>query len=307
MRSVVLHRYALLVAASTLILIAAGGLVTSTDSGLSVPDWPLSYGQVMPPMIGGIRFEHTHRLIAGTVGLLTLGLAVLAWRAERRRWARWLALGAFGTVVLQAVLGGLTVIYLLPDWISVTHACLAQTFLCLVGVLALVTAREWSEAPRIESRYAGSIQRLLITTTAFIYLQLIAGAIVRHSGQGLRYHFVLAFLIALHSLFIILKCSREQGTLRALFGHALLLGGLVTAQAFLGFASFILTRRPGRGEVAPMTEVLSTTVHQTLGALILLVSLLLTLRSYRLLARRRNVPESHAPEPASGVFKGLPS
>src|SRR5687767_5859274 len=127
-RSRALHRYAIVTAVATLLLIVAGGLVTSTESGLSVPDWPLSYGRLMPPMVGGVFYEHGHRMVATAVGLLTVVLAVWLARREPRPWVRrlgWLALAA---VVAQGLLGGLTVIYLLPTAISVAHACLAQAF-----------------------------------------------------------------------------------------------------------------------------------------------------------------------------------
>ncbi len=122
------HRYAVLVAAATLLLIFAGGLVTSTGSGLAVPDWPLSFGQLFPPMEGGVLFEHGHRMVAAFVGLLTVVLAVWAWILGVRPAIRWLATAAVFLVVIQGVLGGITVLYRLPLWVSVAHACLAQTF-----------------------------------------------------------------------------------------------------------------------------------------------------------------------------------
>src|SRR6476646_10088864 len=118
-RSRALHRYAVLTAAATLFLIVAGGLVTSTESGLSVPDWPLSYGMLMPPMVGGVFYEHGHRMAATTVGFLTLVLAVWTARAEPRPSVRRLAWGALAAVITQGVLGGLTVLYLLPTPVSV--------------------------------------------------------------------------------------------------------------------------------------------------------------------------------------------
>jgi cytochrome c oxidase assembly protein subunit 15 len=131
-----LHRYTKFVAASTVLLIAAGGMVTSTGSGLAVPDWPNTYGWFMFsfPMdkwVGGIFYEHGHRLIASTVGLLTVVLTVWVWRADPRRWVRWLAAGALGAVVVQGLLGGLTVLLLLPAPVSIGHAGLAQLFFCL--------------------------------------------------------------------------------------------------------------------------------------------------------------------------------
>ncbi|HTL70538.1 MAG TPA: COX15/CtaA family protein [Candidatus Eisenbacteria bacterium] len=300
MKPTLLHRYATFVTAMTGILIFAGGLVTSTNSGLSVPDWPLSYGTAFPPMIGGIRFEHTHRLIAGTVGVLTLVLAIAVWRAESRRWMKGLGLAALLAVVAQAVLGGLTVIYLLPAWISVTHACLAQTFFSLVASIALFTSNEWREGRVEPCEYAGSLRRLLITTTAFAWLQLVAGAIVRHTGRGLRWHFALAFLIALHILFIVLKSARDKSTRERLFPHAVLLGGLVTTQIFLGFGSFIFTRML-KAEIPTTGEVLFTTAHQTLGAMILAGTALLALRSYRLLAAPPSASRSAVPARGSLV------
>lgn len=284
MQSTTIHRYATLLTGLTALLIFAGGLVTSTGSGLSVPDWPLSYGSLFPPMIGGIRFEHTHRLIAGTVALLTFGLALFVWFKEKRPAVRWTGVAAFGAVLLQALLGGLTVIFLLPAWISVFHACLAQTFFCIVASVALMTSREWIERPAVESDVARSLQRLLVVTTAFIYLQLIAGAVVRHTHNAtLKIHFILAFLIALHVLFVLFKTTRDAGLQRRFFSHAAVLGLLVIIQIFLGFGSFIFTRMlPNNPDAPTVGKVLFTTAHQTNGALILMTCWLMTLRAFRL-------------------------
>jgi len=142
-----LHLFAMLVAATTGILIFAGGLVTSTESGLSVPDWPNTYGYFMfffplEKMVGGIRYEHTHRLIASTVGFLIVILAAWLWRAETRRWVRRLGYLALAAVITQGVLGGITVLWYLPDPISIAHASLAQLVFCLTMTIALVTSQE---------------------------------------------------------------------------------------------------------------------------------------------------------------------
>src|SRR5919204_1582072 len=142
-----LHRLALLTAAATLGLLFVGALVTSTGSGLAVPDWPLSFGQVFPPMVGGVLFEHGHRLVAACVGLLTVTLMVLLSQWEPRAWVRWLARGAVMAILLQGTLGGVTVLFRLPLAVSVTHACLAQAFLCLVVTLAVCTAPGWQARP----------------------------------------------------------------------------------------------------------------------------------------------------------------
>ena len=118
-----LHRYSRFVVACTILLILAGSFVTSTDSGLSVPDWPTTYGWNMftfplSKMVGGIFYEHGHRLIASAVGVLTIGLAAWLWLADPRTWMRWLGIAALGAIVAQGVLGGLTVLFFLPPAIS---------------------------------------------------------------------------------------------------------------------------------------------------------------------------------------------
>jgi cytochrome c oxidase assembly protein subunit 15 len=181
-----LHRFAALTAGATLFLIVAGGLVTSTGSGLAVPDWPLSYGMVFPPMVGGIFYEHGHRMAATFVGFLTTILAVWLWRWEKRRWVRPLGLVALAAVMLQGVLGGLTVLYLLPTPISVAHACLAQTFFCLTVSIALFTSAEWRRRPPpVVDRGWPSLRARCVATSASIYAQLVLGAVMRHTESGL--------------------------------------------------------------------------------------------------------------------------
>lgn len=180
-----LHRFAITVSVATFCLIIAGGLVTSTDSGLAVPDWPLSYGQLMPPMVGGIFYEHGHRMVATFVGFLTTILAIWLWRAEARKWVKVLGLVGLLAVIAQGVLGGLTVLYLLPTWISVSHATLAQLFFCLTIVLALVTSPFWREYAPIEFPPAKRTRTLAVTTTVAVFLQLILGGVMRHTGSGI--------------------------------------------------------------------------------------------------------------------------
>jgi len=190
-----LHRYAVFTAVCTFCLVIAGGLVTSTQSGLSVPDWPLSYGQVMPPMVGGILYEHGHRMVATFVGMLTIGLAVWLWRKERRRWMRVLGFVALGAVIAQGVLGGLTVLFLLPTPISVSHAALAQTFFALVSSIALFTSKWWmaespegtldERSPSLGRQTDVGLVRLTFLTVCAVYVQLILGALMRHTHSGL--------------------------------------------------------------------------------------------------------------------------
>jgi cytochrome c oxidase assembly protein subunit 15 len=182
------HRYVKLVTVLTVVLIAAGGMVTSTDSGLSVPDWPTTYGWNMftfplSRWIGGIRYEHSHRLIASTVGFLTIIMAAWTWWVESRRWVRRLAFAALGAVILQGLLGGLTVLFLLPAPISIGHAALAQIFFCLTLTLAVVTSPTWrnAEAPVDDPL----LRRVAAAATVLIFTQILIGATMRHTHAGL--------------------------------------------------------------------------------------------------------------------------
>src|SRR5438034_1274091 len=190
-----IHRLAVATAASTFVLLFVGGLVTSTGSALAVPDWPLAFGQFFPPMVGGVLFEHGHRLIAATTGLLTIILAIWLWQGHARHFLRTLGLWAVGTVVAQGLLGGLTVLLKLPVTISVAHASLGQTFFALIVCIAVLsgTTEETVAIPN-----AAKLRRLAVLTTGFIYAQLIVGAIYRHSGHLLHLHMLNALFVAIH-------------------------------------------------------------------------------------------------------------
>ncbi|MEK9136994.1 MAG: COX15/CtaA family protein, partial [Bacteroidota bacterium] len=183
--SVWLHRYTVATSVATFCLIIAGGLVTSTDSGLAVPDWPLSYGQLMPPMVGGIFYEHGHRMVATFVGFLTTILAVWLWRSDEPKWVKTLGLIALLAVISQGVLGGLTVLFLLPTWISVSHATLAQSFFCLTIVLVMITSPFWRKHSPTEFVGVRRTRVLAVATTSAILLQLVLGALMRHTRSGL--------------------------------------------------------------------------------------------------------------------------
>jgi cytochrome c oxidase assembly protein subunit 15 len=289
-----LHRFAVLTAAATFALLFVGGLVTSTGSGLAVPDWPLSYGQVFPPMVGGVLFEHGHRLIASGVGLLTLGLALWIVVREPRAGVRALGLLALFVVVLQGVLGGVTVLYRLPLAVSVSHACLAQIFFCLTVTLALVTGRSWQAPAR--RTVAPPLPQLAAITTGLVFVQVLLGALVRHMGAGLAIpDFPLAFgrvlpplvtsLITVHfahrvgalvvtgavAAVLVLVLRRDEAELRR---PALLAGGLLLAQFTLG-AFTIWSQR----------AVWPTTAHLAVGAALLATCLVIALRAGRGAAR----------------------
>lgn len=188
---VYLHRYAVLTACWILGLIFLGGQVKSTESGLSVPDWPNTYGHFMfsfpwEQMVGGIFWEHLHRMVASVAGLLTFGLTIWIYRVDRRSWVRQLSLWASIAVLVQGALGGLTVLNYLPAWLSASHGTLAQAYLCMVVVVALATAKSWRNDPAPLAEPGGaSLRTLVLATTVVIFLQLIIGALMRHSEAGL--------------------------------------------------------------------------------------------------------------------------
>ena len=180
------------VAFAVFLLLVAGALVTSTESGLAVPDWPLSYGRVMPPMVGGILYEHGHRLIAAAVSTLVgLELGALLFFLEGKKAVKVLAAAAFAAILLQALLGGLTVLFLLPPAISSAHAALAEIVFALTAVVALMCSKTWTELveenPKISSKGVEAMRafRWVILATAAIYVQIVLGAVMRHTGAGL--------------------------------------------------------------------------------------------------------------------------
>lgn len=303
-----LHRFAAATAAATFCLIVAGGLVTSTESGLSVPDWPTTYGQNMlafplSKMVGGIRFEHTHRLIASTVGLATIVLAVWLARREERRWVRRLGYLALAAVVAQGVLGGLTVLFLLPTAVSVAHACLAQTFFCLTVAIAVVTAPRWKDRAPSSVRLAFAddrIARAAAAAAGAVFLQLLGGAVMRHTRAGLAIpDFPLAlgrvvppldsFPVAIHfahrlgalavaALVTLCVVRAFRSGRRGLEKTSLGLAALVVVQIALG-AFTVLTKKP----------VLITTAHVATGALILGSTLALAISALAVRRRHDNV------------------
>ena len=177
------HRFALLVAGATFFLIIAGALVTSHDAGLATSDWPLSNGQFFPKMVGNLFWEHGHRLVATTVGLLTIVLLILLLFKERRGWVRRLGVVALLGVIAQGLLGGLTVKLNLPLVVSAAHATLAQLFFCTTVSLAVFTSRSWFEAPaRKDEQGSPPVRYLCVAAAVTTFLQLIIGATLRHSA-----------------------------------------------------------------------------------------------------------------------------
>ncbi len=186
-----LNRFAWLTCIATLLLICSGGMVTSKGVGLAVPDWPTTFGYNMflfpvSKWVGGILFEHTHRLIASAVGFLTIVLTIWIWRGESRHWVRNLGVIALAGVIFQGILGGLRVT-MLKDEIGIFHACIAQAFLALLVVIALVTSKFWRRLSNavVDTKNIGSITTLAIAITLAIYIQLALGSTMRHEHRDL--------------------------------------------------------------------------------------------------------------------------
>jgi cytochrome c oxidase assembly protein subunit 15 len=306
-----LHRFAKFLVACTVLLILAGSLVTSHDAGLSVPDWPTSYGWNMftfPPSmwVANILYEHGHRLIASTVGFLTIIMAVWLWIAEPRRWLRWFGVATLGSVVAQGLLGGLTVLFFLPAAISTAHAGLAEIFFCMTVAIAIFTSPGWitgygTPGNGVAGDSAGTglqvgppLRALATTATILIYAQILVGATMRHTGAGLAIpDFPLMFGhlipdhwnsgIAIHfthrvgALLVTLSVLTLFAQVRSRYRHrpelvrpSRLMVALVAVQVTLGALTVLSGRDPW-----------INSFHVVCGAMVLTTSLVLTLRSWR--------------------------
>lgn len=259
-----LHGYALITATATFFLIVAGGLVTSTDSGLAVPDWPLAYGMWFPPMVGGIFYEHGHRMIAAIVGLMILGLAFWLNQAESRRWLRVLGYTALSGVVAQALLGGLTVLLLLPPAVSIAHACLGPIVFCTASLIAIgTTPFQWGSM--LSTNTPATCRAFAFMTMILALLQLLLGAVVRHTGWGLAWHITTAILLSISTLSLLVFAHRDPATPKTLLRWIRRLGGLLTLQWILGFGAW-----------KQSSAVMIVTTHMAVGTLFLAQSTLIS-------------------------------
>jgi len=281
-----LHRLAVALACWTFLLIIAGALVTSNDAGLSVPDWPTSFGSwyKIPKLVGGVKFEHTHRMIAQVAGLLTIVLAVWAWRAEKRLWMRILSFAALGTVIAQGVLGGLTVLFYLPPLVSSAHAMLAQTFFCLAVAMAMFTGRKWiEEQPQVEfDQRRPSLFTLTLLSIFVLYVQLILGAMFRHHGLSWWPHMAHAAVVSFVLSWTAVRALSVYSHIEAVRRPAIALLALVIMQLCLGFAAFLTRVAWGKDAVQPeLPMVVSTVAHVAVGALLLATAVILAIQVWR--------------------------
>jgi cytochrome c oxidase assembly protein subunit 15 len=295
-----LPSFATVAAASTFLLLVAGGIVTGSQAGLAVTDWPNSYGYNMflyplSRMTGGIYYEHVHRLLGSLVGLTTLVLALHLWRVEHRRWLRKLGFVALILVIVQGILGGLRVTghFTLSDdptvvqpniWLAVVHGITGQLFFGLMVAIAAVSTRRWRDAPPAAVLPGASLDRkLALLVLGAMVIQLTLGSLLRHTDAALHAHITGAVLALGVGIFLgsrLILRRREQPELRRL-GHGLLHGLIL--QFILGFAALFarnLTAPDGGPHAA---DVVITTIHQATGALLLATAVLAVLWSRRLL------------------------
>jgi cytochrome c oxidase assembly protein subunit 15 len=287
-----MYRFALLVAAATFFLIIAGALVTSHDAGLATSDWPLSNGQVFPKMVGNLFWEHGHRMVATTVGLLTIALLILLLVKEKRVWVKRLGWLALAGVVAQGLLGGLTVKLNLPLIVSAAHATLAQLFFCTTVSLAVFTSRSWIEdRPAIEEQGSLAVRYVCIAAAVAIFLQLIIGATLRHSATWdkplpvdlLLTHIggaiAVTFLLGSAALLILRRHDGETFLTRP----AKIALCLLAVQLLLGVAAYI-TRMASPNDPQPLNPMVGITVaHVACGALVFATTIVLTLRTFKVL------------------------
>jgi heme a synthase len=282
------HRFAVFLASATLILIVLGALVTSNAAGLSVPDWPTSFGSLykIPPMVGGVKYEHGHRMFAEFIGLLIIVMAVWTQRVERRRWMKALGWIALGAVIGQGVLGGLTVLFLLPWAISTAHATLAQTIFCVVTAMALFTSRGWLQdaEPIVENGLSPNTPTLTALAAACVWVQLILGAAFRHTGIKLLPHLIGACVVTVMLCWTVVRVLSRYSDLPQLRRPAQMILALLMVQLGLGFVAYVTRLQWMLNPPQPTTGiVISTVSHVTGGALVLATTVVLAIQTWRMI------------------------
>lgn len=287
-----LHRFTLFVTGATLLLIVAGALVTSHDAGLAVPDWPLSFGKLFPDMVGNVFWEHGHRLIAASVGILIIVLNILLWRREKRAWVRRLGFVALGAVIAQGLLGGLTVMLMLPLVVSAAHATLAQLVFCTMVSLSVVTAPGWNEPrARVAERDGVQLRHMYVAAALMVLIQLVLGATLRHSATWdqhlptslLLSHLGGALLVTLLLGSTIITTFRRHAGETYLTRPAQIAALLLAGQLFLGLAAYLTRQASPEGPQPRNPMVFITVAHVACGALVFAVTIVLALRSFRVL------------------------
>jgi cytochrome c oxidase assembly protein subunit 15 len=268
------HRLALSTAAATAVLIVFGGLVTNTGAALAVPDWPSTFGHNMflypwSGMVGGIFFEHSHRLLGALVGLLTVALAMALYRRGGR--LRVLGLIAVGAVVLQGLVGGLRVV-LRADALAMVHGPLAQAFFALVSAVAFLTS---AAAARPVVAFDAGLRRLAVVSVAAVYAQIVLGALLTHAGW-LLLHVAGAMLVFAVLPILTARARRTGDVVAAPLAKSLL--ALLAVQLALGLGAY-LARFSGIWIPGGQLSMLVVPVaHRLVGGIILATSVVLAVR-----------------------------
>jgi cytochrome c oxidase assembly protein subunit 15 len=266
-------------------VIVAGALVTSNEAGLSVPDWPTSFHTYrMPRMVGGVLYEHGHRMLAGFTILLTLGITIYTLAVDRRGWMKKLAIGAFLTIIVQAILGGVTVLNFLPPAVSTAHALVGQTFFCIAVAIALLTGRKYSgeiEKTAIDRRKPTLIGLTLLSVLV-LYVQLTLGGMFRHKGMSWEWHVFNAIVVAIVLTWTSVRVLSYYSQVEALRVPAVTMLSLLMVQLCLGFISFLTKVVWGKDAVQPMPMMVwSTVAHVAVGALLLATAVVLAIQAWR--------------------------
>ena len=291
------YRYSLFTVLSTIALICWGGFVTSIEAGMAFPDWPTSLGSynLINPVdrwwaVTPYLAEHGHRLIAGAVGFLTIGLAVWTWRSDPRSWMHRLGWAALALVIFQGLLGGLRVLWVSLD-LAMVHASVAQIFFATLVAMTLFTTRMWREREGLlpEGTTTDRFRRLALMTSGLIYLQIVLGALLRHPGRGVdgvfaAIHVTGAFLVtgAVFALFVMAQKHYAGNVVLKRATGALV--GIVGLQFALGLAAYVLMLYEAPEGIRSTAQVLLTVGHLVVGALLFAGSVVTAL-----LARRSSV------------------
>jgi heme a synthase len=294
-----IHRFAIATAITTVCLLVAGALVTSNDAADSVPDWPLAYGRIIPPLIGGIRYEFAHRVFAGLVAILTTVLAIWLARASLRGSARCWGWIALALVLAQAGLGGLRVRLGHPALIATAHATLAQIFFIVIVSLTLLTSAWWQRdfAP-LDDSASPRLRSLSALTTAAILIQLVLGAGFRHGAFGILPHLVGAAVVLFLAVWTSRAVRERFGQVSDLRRWGILLQAFLGTQILLGFAAYWAVAESVNAAQPVLLYVLIEVAHVVVGALTLAASVLLTLTSFRLFRLEASVAVNSSAEKA---------
>jgi heme a synthase len=288
-----IHKFSIFVVGWATLLLTAGALVTSKDAALSVADWPTSFGTWFPPLrflTGGALYEHSHRVIAFILGVFITILAALLWKKEERPWLRALGFIALAGVIVQGILGGLTVLKLLHYWLPVMHACTAEIMFAILVSIAFFTSHWWMEnLPQYEDQGSPPIHSIVTLNAAVIFLQVLAGAGFRHQYISVKSHVIGSVLVLVMVIWTATALRRRFAQVREISRVRVMLHTIVGIQIVLGIGS-LWSRIATASDPQPMPVMVAfTVVHTVVGAILFATSIIAVLLCYRLVPRTREM------------------